>query len=129
MVLEVLSALSDFLDGSYRLCRLYFIVLAGLYCWIVLYQLDWIVSYRIVFGWIRKHWILRIGWLLPGWDGWTGWGVGGMGVGQTDVSRRRNGRSTMGAGTGAPLLALEGVAMRCLVTAWVGWMVHMGRMD
>ena len=50
------------------------------------------------------------GWLLPtwdGWEGWTGWGVGGTGTGQTNVSTRRNGGATMGAGTGAPPLALE----------------------
>ena len=88
---------------------------AGLYrivVWIVLYRrLDSIVSdgfgsYRIV--WIRKHWILCAGWLLAGWYGWTGWGVGGTGVGRTVVSTCRNGSATMGAGTGAPLMALEG---------------------
>ena len=73
------------------------------------WRLYWIVSYRI--GLIRKHWLLHIGWLLPGWDGWdrwTGWGVGETGVGWTNVSTRRNGSATMGAGTGAPPLALEG---------------------
>ena len=48
------------------------------------------------------------GWLLTGWDGWTGWGVGGTGAGRTDVCRRRNRSATMGAGTGAPPLYLEG---------------------
>ena len=32
----------------------------------------------------------------------------GRGVGRTDVSTRRNGSTTIGAGTGAPPLALEG---------------------
>ena len=58
--------------------------------------------------WISKHWLLRIGWLLTGWYWWTRWGVSGTGVGRTDVSRRQNGRATMGAGTGAPPLDLEG---------------------
>ena len=51
------------------------------------------------------------GWLLPGWDrwdGWTRWGVGGTGVRRADVSNRQNRSATMGARTGAPLLALEG---------------------
>ena len=97
--------------GSYRIigwivsyCRIDYIVsLDGLYC-IVLIR-----SYRI--RWIRKHWILCAGWLLSGWDGLdgcTGWGVGGTGVGQTDVSTLRNGCVTMGAGTVAPPLAFEG---------------------
>ena len=47
-------------------------------------------------------------WLLPTWDGWTGWGVGGTGVGRTNVRTCRNRSATMGAGTGAPPLALEG---------------------
>ena len=47
MRLEVLSALSDFSDGSYWLFRLYCIVSAGLYFWILSYRLDLIVSYRI----------------------------------------------------------------------------------
>ena len=59
-------------------------------------------------GWISKHQLLCTSWLLPGWDGWTGWGVGGTGVGQTDVRTRRNGSATMGARTGAPPLAPEG---------------------
>ena len=42
------------------------------------------------------------------WDGWTGWGVGGTGVGRTDVITLRNGSATMGAEIGAPPLALEG---------------------
>ena len=109
MGLEVLSALSAFLDGLYQLFRMDCIVPDGFYCWIVSYRMDWIVSYHI--GWIRKHWLLRIGWLLhgwDGWDGWTGWGVGGTGVGRTDVNGRWNGRATMGAVTGAPPLDLEG---------------------
>ena len=103
---------------------------AGLYCigWIVymdrivsaglagLDWLDWIGSYRI--GWMRTHWIVCIGWLLLEWDGWTGWGVGGTGVGRTDVSAFRNGRAV----TGAPPLALKG--SRCagwLLPTWDGW--------
>ena len=41
---------------------------------------------------------------------WMGrwWDVGGTGVGRMDVSRQRNGSATIGAGTGAPPLALEG---------------------
>ena len=35
-------------------------------------------------------------------------GIGGTGVGRTNVSTRRNGSATMGAGTGVPPLALEG---------------------
>ena len=77
--------------------------LAGSYC------IGWIGSHHI--GWIRKHWLLCAGWLLSGQDGWgkwTGWGIGGTGVGRTDISTRRNGSATMGAGTGAPPLDLEG---------------------
>ena len=51
------------------------------------------------------------GWLLKTrdeWNRWTWWGDGGTGVGRTNISRRRNGSSTMGAITGAPTLALEG---------------------
>ena len=73
------------------------------------YRIGWIVLYRL--DCIRKHWILRIGWLLPGWDGWggwTGWDVGGTGVGLTEFSRRQNGSATIGTGTGASPLALEG---------------------
>ena len=73
------------------------------------YHIGWIGSYRT--GCIRNHWLLCAGWLLAGWggwEGWTGWGVGGTGVGRTDVNTRRNGSATMGAGTGAPPLALEG---------------------
>ena len=70
------------------------------------YCIGWVGSYCI--GWIRKHWLLCAGWLLAGWDGWTGWGVGATGVGQTDVSTRRNGSATMGSITGAPPMALEG---------------------
>ena len=66
----------------------------------------WIGSYYIF--WIRKHWLLCADWLLVGWDGWTGWGVGGTGVGRTDVSTCRNGSAIMGAGTGEPPLALVG---------------------
>ena len=91
----VLSALSS---GSY-----FFGWIISLDC-IVSYC--WIVSYCI--GWIRNHWLLCTGWLLPGWDGYTGWGVGGTGVGRTDVSTRWNRSTTMGYGTGAPPLTLEG---------------------
>ena len=116
------------------LCQIFRMDRIGFVGCIVSYRLDCIAgSYRIsciglyciVFGWIRKRWLLRIGWLLPGWDGWdgwTGWGVGGTGVGRTDVSRRRNGRATMGAGIDAPPLALEGC--RCagwLLPGWDGW--------
>ena len=77
--------------------------------WIISYRLDLIISYRL--DRIRKHWLLCAGWLLDvweGWDGWTGWGVGETEVGRTDVSRRRNRSATIGTGTGAPSLALEG---------------------
>ena len=50
------------------------------------------------------------GWLLPtwdGWGGWTAWGVGGTGVGRMGVSTCRNGSATLGAGIGAPPLAVE----------------------
>ena len=97
--------------GSYRIivwivlnCRMDRIVLSA-----GSYYIVWIGSYRIV--WIRKHWLLCAGWLLAGWDGWggwTGWGVGGTGVGQTEVSTRWNGSATMCARTGASPLALEG---------------------
>ena len=109
------------LGGSYIWI---WIVSAGSYRWIYLYmdrigcigwigsaELDWI----IMAGW--GHIVLCIGWLLQGWDGWTWWGVGGTGVRRTNVSRRRNGSATMGAGTGAPLLALEGSAL-CEVGSW-----------
>ena len=86
------------------------------YCWMDhivssagSYRISWIGSYRI--SWIRKNWLLCAGWLLSGWDGWdgwTGWGIGGTGVGRTDVSTRRNGSSAMGSVTGVPPLALEG---------------------
>ena len=81
--------------GSYRIVD-----------WVVLYRLDWIVSYRL--DHLMKHWLLCDSWLLAGWEGWTGWGVGGTRVGRNDVSRRRNGSATIGSGTGAPPLALEG---------------------
>ena len=73
------------------------------------YGIGWIGSYRI--SWISKHWLLCAGWLLAvwdRWDRWTGWGVGGTGVGRTDVSTRRNRSATMGSGTGAPPLDLDG---------------------
>ena len=108
---------SAFSAGFYRfglIVLLDRIVSARLYC---------IVSFSI--GWVRKHWLLRIGWLLPGWDGWdrwTGWGVGATGVGRTYVSRRQNRRATVGSGTGAPLLALQGWKFaRWLLTGWDGW--------
>ena len=106
MGLEVLSALSDFWMD--RIGFVGCIVSYRLDCIAGSYRIGWIGSYRIVFGWIRKHWLLRIGWLLSRWDGWTGWGVGGTGVGLTDVSRLRNERATMGTRTGVPPLALEG---------------------
>ena len=75
--------------------------------WIGWIGLDQIVSYRLdeytldlCTGW------LLIGW--DGWDGWTGWGIGGMGVGQTDVSTCQNGSATVGAGAGSPPLDIEG---------------------
>ena len=96
--------------GSYRS-----IVWIVLYCCLNrivlsagLYRIGWIGSYCI--GWTRKHWILCAGWLLAGWDrwdGWTGWGVGGTGLGRTDVITRQNGSPSIGARTGEPLLALE----------------------
>ena len=49
---------------------------------------------------------------MAGWDGrdgWTEWGVGGTGVGRTDVSTRQNGSATMGTRTGAATLYLEGL--------------------
>ena len=73
------------------------------------YRIGWIGLYCIV--WIRKHWLLCAVWLMVRWykwDGWTGWGVGGTGVGRIDVSTDQNESATMGAGTGAPSLALEG---------------------
>ena len=73
------------------------------------YRISWIVSYRL--DRIRKHWLSCTGWLLAGWDGWdgwTGWDVGGTRVGRTDVSNRWNWSATMGSGTVAPPLALEG---------------------
>ena len=86
------------------------------YCWLDhivslagSYRIAWIELYRI--GCISKHWILCAGWLLARWDRWDGWngrGVGGTGVGQTDVSTRQNESATMGAVIGAPPLALEG---------------------
>ena len=82
-------------------CRLDIIVLSA-----GSYHIVWIGSYRI--GWIRKHWLLCAVWLLARWDGWTGWGVGRMGVGRTYISTHRNRSSTMGTGTGAPQLSLEG---------------------
>ena len=54
---------------------------------------------------------LVTGWLLAGWyvwDGWTVWGVGGTGVGRTNVCTCRNRSAAIGAGTGMPPLALEG---------------------
>ena len=82
-------------------------------------RLDWIVSYCI--GWMSKHRLLCIVWLLLGcygWGGWTGWGVGETGVGRTVVRARRN-RST---GTGAPPLALEGLwCAGWLLRTWGGW--------
>ena len=72
-------------------------------------RIVWIGLYHI--GWIRKHWLLCAGWLLAGWEGWyrwTGWGIGGTGVVRMDVITRLNRSATMGSGTGAPTLALEG---------------------
>ena len=97
-------------------CIVLLAFLAGLYHigWIVsldrilLAGLDRNILYRI--GWIRKHRLLYTSWLLHGWygwDGWTVWGVVGARVRRTDVSTRRNGSANMGAGTGAPPLALE----------------------
>ena len=87
--------------GSYRIID-----------WIVSYfRLDHIVSAgldRVVSAGSGNTGFLWAGWLLAGWDRWTGWGVGGAGVGRTDVSTHRNKSATMGAGTGALPLALEG---------------------
>ena len=44
-------------------------------------------------------------------------GVGGTGVRQTNISRRRNGSDTMGTGKIAPPLALEGRHVLCEVVA------------
>ena len=52
-------------------------------------------------------------WLVNGCmgqrDGWTGCDVGGKLVGRTNVSTRRNMNATMGIGTGAPPLDIEGM--------------------
>ena len=78
-------------SGSYWLDRIGWIVLV-----LVLVLLGENGSYKLA------------GLLLAGWDGWTKWGVDVTGVGRTDVSTNWNKSATMGAGTGAPLLDLEG---------------------
>ena len=75
MGLELLSALSDLYVGSYRLCQLDCIILAGFYCWIVLYWLDWIVSYfyLIVSYRLDQETLDFARWLVTAWMGWMGW--------------------------------------------------------
>ena len=78
--------------------------------WIASYRPDWIVSYRL-----DQKTLYFMRWLVTGWMGLTGrmewmghwWDGGGTGVGRTDVSIHRNGSATMGAGTGAPPLAID----------------------
>ena len=52
--------------------------------------------------WLVSAWMGQMDWMGHWWDG------GGTGVGRANVSTRWNGSATMGTGTGAPPLALEG---------------------
>ena len=77
---------------------------------IVLAVLDRIVSYCIISdGSGNIGFYALAGYCLDGKDETDGldWVVGGTGVGRTDISTRRKRSTTMGDGTGAPLLALE----------------------
>ena len=111
--------MSDFSDGSYSIIC---IVLLG---YIVLDRLDWIVSYFIVSaGSGNIGFYALAGYCLDGTDGTDV--LDGVlmekGLRRTDVSRRQNGRSTMGARTGSPLLDLE--VWKCagwLLPTWDRW--------
>ena len=96
----------EWVASNYWLCWLDHIVLAGSYCWIVWYKLNWIVSYRIVSyrivstGSGNIGFYALAGYCMDGTDGKDG-------LDRALVVRGWGRRTLATAGTGAPPWAPE----------------------